>query len=533
MSAVKDAHVLFAFANESQLSNAYLHELNEERRMLSDIMDRNKQCYDQFVIEATARSVQANINKYDDKLIGFHFSGHAGKDRLLMEAEWRQKKYKPREVYNKGIAEALAKAPHIKFVFLNGCNSALKAIDFHKKGIPIVIGTQLPVRDDVAKEFAISFYGYMMDQKLSLKNAFDQAHITLKNSYENLNQMLLNREQVDGRIRDVLFDRKRIINTDVPYVIKVKPGFEHIQNEGISDWSMPSETPSNPPIAKIPTNAYLLCNRQKPSSQFDQKTTIRKPKTFRTSCFFIHGPAEELPDKLAQRFEELNLPKNLKALASQGLNSVEIRFPSQSDLEDYNYSYSIILDSLADELIEEGELGMEVEIQKLSMVAPKLEEILGKGGGKKALLVQHSLSKKDFHQGFTPFMKAYLREFWQAERFQFSIPVMILFRLEYPRATLLRFKDPSKDIENTLKEVERAIPTCTLLPKLDKVDYEDVRNWVRELQKSASLKKGPSKVRRVIEEVPEKVFKRKSGRTSMENILPILEEAIEVANEHY
>lgn len=139
----------FAFANHPDRP---LEELKREdaeiNRLLEPLAARGlfRIVRDSF---ATLDTVADKLSLFKRDLVLFHYSGHAGPDRLELLGE---------SASSKGIAALLGECKRLQLVLLNGCATnpqveALQALD-----IPLVIATQRPVEDPKAADFAIQFY---------------------------------------------------------------------------------------------------------------------------------------------------------------------------------------------------------------------------------------------------------------------------------------------------------------------------------------------------------------------------------------
>ena len=102
---------------------------------------------------------------YKDQLTVFHFSGHAGRDLLLLEDG---------QANARGIMEILKQCPKLKLVLLNGCSTQgqvaqLLELDTH----PIIIATSAPVGDMEATEFSTRFYQALAEDYETVEEAFN------------------------------------------------------------------------------------------------------------------------------------------------------------------------------------------------------------------------------------------------------------------------------------------------------------------------------------------------------------------------
>jgi hypothetical protein len=107
------------------------------------------------------------LNLHKDDLVVFHYSGHAGRDVLLLEEN---------SANAQGIAGLLDQCPNLRLVVLNGC-STLGQVDrlLELSSMPVVIATSAPVEDESATQFAITFYQSLVDQYSNLEEAFEVA----------------------------------------------------------------------------------------------------------------------------------------------------------------------------------------------------------------------------------------------------------------------------------------------------------------------------------------------------------------------
>lgn len=132
---------------------------------------RRRSLFEIDVLEkATRQGLQTRLNQAQNEGRGFeiiHFVGHGDIDDrgglLLFETESGE----PDLVLADEFAEIVGDPRGIKLVFLNACNTAAPARLFQNvaeatlgKGIPAVIGMQVPILDRTAVEFAKEFYGY-------------------------------------------------------------------------------------------------------------------------------------------------------------------------------------------------------------------------------------------------------------------------------------------------------------------------------------------------------------------------------------
>ena len=117
----------------------------------------------------------AAFRRHRDRIAIFHFAGHAGSDRLLLEAAGGA----GRPADAAGLAAFLAQQHGLALVFLNGCATRGQAQGLLDAGVAAVIATSQAIRDDVAAEFAGQFYTSLAGTReatgCTLRAAFDEA----------------------------------------------------------------------------------------------------------------------------------------------------------------------------------------------------------------------------------------------------------------------------------------------------------------------------------------------------------------------
>lgn len=156
--------IFLIFANNRE---APLDTLQEEDQEVYKIVS-NRSKMDGFQIHresfAKIREVNEYLLLYQEQIVLFLFSGHAGRDRLLLEDE----------VANaSGIAEQLGNCPNLKLVVLNGCSTQGQVEHLLNAGVPAVIATSAPVEDKKATQFSISFFQSLCHQYKSIQEAFN------------------------------------------------------------------------------------------------------------------------------------------------------------------------------------------------------------------------------------------------------------------------------------------------------------------------------------------------------------------------
>lgn len=124
---------------------------------------------------ATIDGMVEVLTNYNEEICLFHYSGHAGKDKLLVE---------DRTANAIGITELLLECPNLKLVVLNGCSTKgqVEALlnEGGEKGVPVVIATERAVDDVLATKFAIAFYKKFAINYSTIEEAFNTAMAAVK-----------------------------------------------------------------------------------------------------------------------------------------------------------------------------------------------------------------------------------------------------------------------------------------------------------------------------------------------------------------
>jgi hypothetical protein len=127
---------------------------------------------------ATLEEVFHALNDFAERVVAFHFAGHA--DAGLLQFEEGAATAGP-------FGDLLASEPNLRLVFLNGCATQAQVAALWDAGVPAVIATSVPVRDDRAKEFAAAFYA-AFGKGVSLSTSFSRARDLLGAKYGGASQ---------------------------------------------------------------------------------------------------------------------------------------------------------------------------------------------------------------------------------------------------------------------------------------------------------------------------------------------------------
>ena len=169
--------IFISFANSETES---LHTLRQEDEAVYEILSPLAE-KGNFKIhrdsKATTSSLSRDIGNYRESMRLFLYSGHAGRDKLILEDQ---------EANAAGIAHLLSQCPRLRLVFLNGCSTKGQVAEMLSKGIPAVLATSAPIDDIKAMEFSRRFFTAMRDQN-SIRQSFELAKGELLTKYPDVN----------------------------------------------------------------------------------------------------------------------------------------------------------------------------------------------------------------------------------------------------------------------------------------------------------------------------------------------------------
>ena len=174
--------ILLVFANETPQSHQYLRnlrfELNEVRKILRRAEEQGL-CQLEILTNATIENLFDTFQSkvYRDRIAILHFSGHARSYDLLLEEAQGYSKLAAAV----GLVPFLAGQKGLKLIFLNGCYSSTQARLLVNSRVPAVIGTTQAVRDRVAAQLAINFYGAIA-QGIGVDQSWQESILRLRTS---------------------------------------------------------------------------------------------------------------------------------------------------------------------------------------------------------------------------------------------------------------------------------------------------------------------------------------------------------------
>ena len=161
--------IFLAFANSS---SSPLEFLTEEDKEIYDVLSDRYASGDYFLHResfATPETINKFLDRYKDDLAIFHYAGHAGKDKLLVNDQ---------NIYSIGIAKQLkhcAEKGSLKLVILNGCSTGGQVKVLKENGIPAIVSTSAPINDKSALEFSKRLWQKLVKEGMTTEDAYSDA----------------------------------------------------------------------------------------------------------------------------------------------------------------------------------------------------------------------------------------------------------------------------------------------------------------------------------------------------------------------
>lgn len=183
--------IFLAFANDREDNVRYLRNIPAEQREIRQILIHAQErgiCDYEILSYATFKDIKEVLTReqYRNRIVAFHFAGHADGFQLLLEQENGQNHSANGEnlseyfrILKTGNVQA-----NLQLLFFNGCcteNFAKRLQDV----IPTIIATDNNINDEQAKSLAVSFYENLC-KRIDVPTAFDLAKIetTIQNGQD-------------------------------------------------------------------------------------------------------------------------------------------------------------------------------------------------------------------------------------------------------------------------------------------------------------------------------------------------------------
>lgn len=163
--------VLLTFANDrSPDESGRLRNLVAEKEALVERLGAHTRCV--LVVEQNLMRVDLDrlVARYRDRLVGFHYGGHADEGALHVEGAGGL----PDHLDADRLAEALGQCARLRWVFLNGCATGGQVAAIHARTTAPVVATAWTIADAVARDFAAAFYAGLAEG-WALGVCFDEA----------------------------------------------------------------------------------------------------------------------------------------------------------------------------------------------------------------------------------------------------------------------------------------------------------------------------------------------------------------------
>jgi hypothetical protein len=248
--------VVLAFANEQE-GKHYLRELPAEARELRAALQGAQErglCEVEIRTNVTFAEIVEVFNRHGRRVVIFHYAGHAGPDRLLLESS----RGESRAAHAEGLAQFLGKQGGLEFVFLNGCSTGPQVAGLLAAGVDAVVATARPIKDEVAREFAVAFYTQLALGR-TFRDAFTVAGAQVKADHSSDPRDFL------AAIGDVPAFSTEDIADDLgfPWRLHVRDGAEDAEQESLPKLARQPllALPALPPARWLPPTPYRHLQR--------------------------------------------------------------------------------------------------------------------------------------------------------------------------------------------------------------------------------------------------------------------------------
>lgn len=212
--------ILLAFANNHTEETEKLRYLRKEHNRIKEILEAAESKGLCELIVLPFATIEEILNQLQDQSVNnriaiLHFSGHAGTDQLLLEAEQGD----PQVIDSNAFNHFLRHAKALRLVFLNACATEAQARGLQQKyPVPLIIGTTQRVKDEIACEIAIGFY-QGLGKGLGFEDAWQDAEKKILATHSTANSYR-------GIVNAGSGDRK-------PWELYVREGSEAVKKESL------------------------------------------------------------------------------------------------------------------------------------------------------------------------------------------------------------------------------------------------------------------------------------------------------------
>jgi len=165
------------------------------------------------------------FNRFRDRIVIFHYGGHAGNTHLQLENDAGE----PQIAHAKGLAQLMGQEEQLQLVFLNGCATLNQVDMLLSAGVGMVIATVVSIEDKMATEFGEQFYNALASQA-TIQKAFETAKAFITTKYGpsmEINRYPYRRVNWEGK--------EKSANGEIPW------GLYHDENRPeILEWKLPT-----------------------------------------------------------------------------------------------------------------------------------------------------------------------------------------------------------------------------------------------------------------------------------------------------
>jgi len=184
--------IFLAFANDRVDLAKYLRNLDVERKGIREVLEKDEEVEIVERVGVSLGEIFDIFQKYQNRIVGFHYGGHADGYQLLLESSRGSANS---VAGGDGIVKLLADQKNLKFAFFNGCSTKAFA-EALQNALPVVISTESSIADEVAKDFAIRFYKGLAEN-LTIQKAYQQTLGFLTSHYGRETRGLYREEITD------------------------------------------------------------------------------------------------------------------------------------------------------------------------------------------------------------------------------------------------------------------------------------------------------------------------------------------------
>lgn len=439
--------ILLAFAGEH--GRRALPQLSAEREAIRDAL---KDYEHLFQIEeeemATLEKLTRKIQRYADRLVLFHFAGHADPERLMVESADGEET----SIYAHGFADLLSSGGNLQLVFLNGCSTAQQAKALLNNGVNCVIGTTHTVQDDVAIEIARTFYTGLATHS-SVGESFEIAETYFK-SKTGMERSAPKRDLNFAGAQD---DPGEQWHWELMTL--------ESRREQARRWSLHEIAPSMEEESEAEVLLGFMCDRTEQISHLFQATLPEHlaAQGTRPLGLIVHGPTCESLHQFLWRIEKWELPRELKKRTGA---SVSIEYKTVAWENNVELLQQNLLDVLGD-----GVASPAATIETIQEAIVKQRS---------TLLICTAIAPSQWQPGTLSVLEQWLALFANFSDLpdgQLVLPVLLVFDPPQTPPKWQFWRDtPSKNLKK-LKMPEGM--TTKALPRLTSVQRDDVViNWL-------------------------------------------------------